>query len=88
MSSWSLGTLANFARLPIRDVVVRSRMKLGETEKVKTGGDEGVGGVCSMTWWMIGNEMNDSQKKVPTVDLNWDNDIVREMGNLAKDGIG
>ena len=41
----------------MRDVVVRSRMKSGEIEKVKTGRDEGVRGVCRMIW-RIGNERN------------------------------
>lgn len=37
MSSCSLGTLANLARLPISDVVVRSRTKLGEIVRVSDG---------------------------------------------------
>jgi len=74
----------------MRDVVVRSSMKLGETEKVKTGRDEGVGGVCRVIW-RIGIEMNIRERCVTfvlTVDLKWDNDIVREIGSLANDGIG
>lgn len=37
MSSCSFGTLANLARLPISDVVVRSRTKLGEIVRVSDG---------------------------------------------------
>jgi hypothetical protein len=53
MSSWSFGTLASLARLPINDVVVRSRTKFGDMLSVRTGGWElGVGGITDI-WWFI-----------------------------------
>lgn len=45
ISSCNLGTLASFARLPISDVVVRSRTKFGAIVNVRTGATEvGEGG--------------------------------------------
>lgn len=46
ISSCSFGTLANLARLPISDVVVRSSVKFGENEMSNSGtGEVGEGGV-------------------------------------------
>lgn len=49
MSSCNFGTFASLARLPINDVVVRSRTKLGDMLSVRTGGFEpGAGGVTKI----------------------------------------
>jgi len=49
MSSCNFGTLASFARLPMSDVVVRSRVKSGGMLMVNTGTAEvGVGGIITM----------------------------------------
>lgn len=49
MSSCNFGTLASFARLPMSDVVVRSRVKSGGMLMVNTGTAEvGVGGIITI----------------------------------------
>ena len=45
-----MGTLASFARLPIKEVVVRSSTKVGEIVNVTTGGEEDGGGVCTVIY--------------------------------------
>ena len=46
ISSCSFGTLASFARLPIKEVVMSSRVKSGDMLTVSTGvGEVGNGGV-------------------------------------------
>jgi len=71
ISSCSFGTLASLARLPISEVVVRSRTKFGEIVNESTGVADVVDGGRTLI-----------------EDLNCDKDIVREMGNLAKEAVG
>ena len=89
MSSCNFGTLASFARLPIRDVVVRSSVKSGGMLMVRTGTTEvGVGGVITIC--------NKKSLKFPscdflrclTEDLNCESEMVNETGRRAKDDMG
>ena len=64
MSSCSFGTFASLARLPINDVVVRSRTKLGDMLSVRTG-KSGAGGVTKIfTMGSVNSVMATSYSRV------------------------
>ena len=88
MSSCSFGTSASLARLPKRDVVLRSRVKLGGIVIVRAGaGELGVGG-DTITYMRSLDVRMEQRHSGHTEHANNDSEIVSETGNLAKANMG